>query len=568
MAGARDRTCDVLVVGSGAGGLSAAITARSHGLETLVVEKAALAGGTTARSGGWLWIPCNPHARRAGIADSREAAWTYLRHEAGNHFDPERVDAFLTHGPPMVEFFERETSLRFELGPTFADYHPDAPGGLAGGRSIVAAPIHGRDLGAALATLRPPLAEITLAGLMIGSGKELTHFFNVTRSLRSALFVAGRLAAHGRDLALHRRGMRLTNGNALAGRLLKSAADLGIPVLVSAAATALEREGRAVRGALVETADGTIRVAARHAVVLACGGFPHDLERRAALFPHARDGTGHWSPAPETNTGDGIRLGQSAGARLDASLPHAAAWVPVSRVPRPDGSHGVFPHFVDRAKPGVIAVTAAGRRFVNEANSYHDFVQALLAAIPPGAPIKAFLLADHRTIRKYGLGFVKPFPLPLGPHLRSGYLARGRTLSELAEKAGIDAGALAGTVETYNRDAWEGRDTAFGKGSTAYNRSLGDPEHRPHPCIAPLEQPPFYAVEVVVGDLGTFAGLETDRFARVLDDAGSAIQGLYAVGNDMASIMGGNYPGGGITLGPAMTFGWIAGRHIAGVEGG
>jgi succinate dehydrogenase/fumarate reductase flavoprotein subunit len=565
MAGERSHCCDVLVVGSGAGGMAAAITARRHGLETLVVEKAALAGGTTARSGGWLWIPCNPHARRAGIADSRDAARTYLRHEAANHFDAARVDAFLTHGPRMVEFFERESSLRFELGPSFADYHPDAPGGVAGGRSIVAAPIDGREIGAALATLRPPLAEITLAGLMIGSGKELTHFFNVTRSLRSALYVAARLTAHGRDLLLRGRGMRLTNGNALAGRLLKSAADLGIPLWMSAPARALEREGGAVRGALVETMGGTVRIAARRAVVLACGGFPHDLERRQALFPHAADGTGHWSPAPEGNTGDGIRLGESVGARVDTSLPNAAAWVPVSRVPRPDGSHGVFPHFVDRAKPGVIAVTQAGRRFVNEANSYHDFIQALLAAVPPGAAIKAFLLADHRTIRKYGLGFVKPFPLPLRPHLRSGYLVRGRTLSELAEKAGIDAGALAGTVEAYNRDAWEGRDTAFAKGSTAYNRSLGDPDHRPHPCIAPLEQPPFYAVEVVVGDLGTFAGLETDRFARVLDQAGTPIAGLYAVGNDMASIMGGNYPGGGITLGPAMTFGWIAARHIAGV---
>jgi succinate dehydrogenase/fumarate reductase flavoprotein subunit len=567
MAQATSHSCDVLVAGSGAGGMAAAITARAQGLDVLVVEKAPLAGGTTARSGGWLWIPCSPPAQRAGVADDREAAWAYLRHEAGNHFDPERVDAFLTHGPRMVEFFEAETSVRFELGPAFADYHPDAPGGRPGGRSIVAAPIAGRALGPVLKTLRPPLAEITLAGLMIGSGRELTHFFNVTRSLRSALYVAGRLAAHGRDLALHGRGMRLTNGNALAGRLLKSAADLGIPVWLSAPVRSLEQEAGAVRGAVVERAHGPVRITARRAVVLACGGFPHDGERRAALFPHLANGGTHWSPAPEGNTGDGIRLGEAVGAGIDASLPNAAAWVPVSRVPRRDGAWGIFPHFVDRAKPGVIAVTAAGRRFVNEADSYHDFVQALFRATPPGQEIRAFLLADHRTIRKYGLGFAKPFPLPLRPHLRSGYLKRGRTLSELAAQAGIDAGALAATVEAYNRDAWEGRDTAFAKGSTAYNRSLGDPDHRPHPCIAPLALPPFYAVEVVVGDLGTFAGLRTDRFARVLDGAGTPIPGLYAAGNDMASLMGGNYPGGGITLGPAMTFGWIAGRHIAGVAG-
>jgi succinate dehydrogenase/fumarate reductase flavoprotein subunit len=563
---AEETSVDLVVIGSGAGGMAAAVTARRHGLDVLVVEKEPVYGGTTARSGGWLWIPCNPLAQRERIADSREAARTYLQHEAGNHFDAERVDAFLAAGPRMVEFFERETSVQFVLGPAFSDYHPDAPGGLSGGRSICAAPFDARALGENARALRPPLREITFVGMMIGSGKELLHFFNVTRSLVSAAYVARLLLRFGRDRLVHGRAMRLANGNALAGRLAKSAFDLGVTLWRSAPATALVTDASgAVHGVVVEREGRAIQVTARRGVVLACGGFPHDIARRKALFPHAPTGAEHWSPAPPGNTGDGLRLGAAAGAALDETLPNAAAWVPVSRVKWRDGSDGVFPHFVDRAKPGVIAVTRRGKRFVNEADSYHDFVQAMVRACQGAPEVAAFLICDHPTIRRYGLGFVKPFPLPLAAHLRSGYLRRGRTLEELAAQAGIDGAALAATVAAYNAPARDGHDPEFGRGSTAYNRYLGDPTCRPNPCVAPIERAPFYAVEVVPGDLGTFAGLKTDFHARVLGRDGRPIPGLYAAGNDMASIMGGNYPGGGITLGPAMTFGYIAGRHAAGV---
>lgn len=561
----QSHSVDLVVIGSGAGGMAAAVTARKHGLEVLVVEKEPYYGGTTARSGGWLWIPGNPLAPRQGVADSRAAALAYLQHEAGNHFDKERVEAFLDQGPRMVEFFERETAVRFVLGPGFSDYHPDAPGGLPGGRSICAAPFDARALGEKVASLRPPLREITFIGMMIGSGGELQHFFNVTRSLRSAAYVARLLARYGRDRLFHGRGMRLTNGNALAARLAKSAFDLDIPLWLAAPARELVTDATGAVGGVVVEKDGKrLPIAARRGVVLACGGFPQDLARRQALFPHAPTGAEHWSPAPPGNTGDGLRLGEAVGARVEESLPNAAAWVPVSRVPWPDGSVGVFPHFVDRAKPGVIAVTRAGRRFVNEGNSYHDFVQAMIRACQ-GGEVTAYLICDHPTIRRYGLGFAKPFPLPLGPYRRTGYLLRGATLAELAAEAGIDAAALERTVDAYNRPAREGRDPDFGKGSTAYNRYLGDPRHQPNPCLAPVEHGPFYAVKLVPGDLGTFAGLRTDRFARVLGANDTPIPGLYAAGNDNASIMGGNYPGGGITLGPAMTFGYIAARHAAGV---
>ena len=551
--------CDVLVAGSGAGGLAAAVTARRHGLEVIVAEKEPLYGGTTARSGGWLWIPNHPMQAAIGIKDSLEEASTYLLHETGEKYDPERVNAFLTSGPRMVDWFQRETALRFDPSATFSDYHPDAPGGKPGGRSIVASAFDGRELGAMLARLRPPLPELTVFGIMIGSGVELVHFMRWAKSFASAVFVARRLLGHGCARLVHGRGVRLTNGNALAGRLLKSAMDSGIVLWNSSSLVEVVRTNSGVEGAVVEREGKSMHVKTRKGVVLACGGFPLDAARRQRLFSHAD----HYSPAPPGNTGDGLRIAESAGARIDESLPNAAAWVPVSQVPRGNGSFGLFPHFIDRAKPGVIAVTPKGKRFVNEGNSYHDFIQALFAQ----KETSAWLVTDHRAIRAYGLGFVKPWPLPLGPHLKSGYLISGSSFRDLAAKIKINEIEFEKTLIRFNEHAESGSDPDFGKGSTAYNRFYGDTEIKPNPCVAPIVAAPFYAVKVLVGDLGTYAGIATNGNAQVLDENKRPIPGLYAAGNDALSIMGGNYPGPGITLGPAMTFGWIAGRHLAGIAG-
>ena len=556
--------CDALVVGSGCAGMSAAVTAGHHGLNVLIVEKEPRFGGTTARSGGWLWIPGTSLARDWGIAESPDQARTYLRHEAGNSFDAARVDAFLTKGPEAVDFFTAKTALRFDMPLTFPDYHAEAPGGAQGGRSMVTRPFDGHELGPKIKDIGSPLPELTVFGMMLGSGKEIIHFMRATKSLVSAYYVARRLSRHALDVMRYGRGMTLTNGNALAGRLAKSAFDLNIPLWLSSPVRELIVEDGAVRGAIVERDGKRVRVTARRGVVLACGGFPHDVERRRAMFPHAPTGAEHFSPGPTGNTGDGLRLAEAAGGRVDDSLPNAAAWVPVSVTTRKDGSKGVMPHFIDRAKPGVIAVTRNGARFANEGNSYHDFVQEMMKAAKPGEEIAAFLLCDHRALRKYGLGCVPPFPMPLGHHLSTGYLKRGETLPELATNAGIDAKGLEATVAAFNETAANGQDPAFGKGSRAYNRYQGDALHGPNPCIAPIKDGPFYAIKMVIGDLGTYAGIKTDENARALDGAGQPIAGLYAAGNDMASIMGGNYPGAGITLGPALTFGYIAGRHIAG----
>jgi FAD binding domain-containing protein len=544
--------------------MATALTARHLGLDVLIVEKDAYFGGTTARSGGWSWIPNNPHAKRAGIADSVEAARAYLQHEAGNFLDTDKVDAFLDQGPKMVDFLENHTAVRFELGPTFSDYHPDAPGGLSAGRSIVAIPFNGRELGDKLKLLQPPLKGLTLFGMMIGTGKELWHFYNATRSVTSALSVLRLLTRFTSDKIRFGRATRLANGNALAARLVKSAFDMDIPIWLSSPATALLRDEERVIGATVQTKDGLVKVIASRGVVLASGGYSHDIKRRKDLFSHAPTGKEHWSPVLECNTGDGARLGASVGAKFDTYLSNPAAWVPVSLIPWRDGTTSVFPHFMDRAKPGFIAIAPSGKRFVNEANSYHDFCQALqTTCAETGDEVFAYLLCDHKTIRRFGMGFAKPFPFPLTSLIKSNYLIRSNTISALAREIGVDPDILAQTISRFSKFAIEGKDPDYSRGANAYNLSLGDPDHAPNPCVAPIDRGPFYAVKLVIGDLGTFAGLRTNANAQVQNEAGVAIDGLFTVGNDMMSIMGGNYPGGGITIGPALTFGYIAGQTLA-----
>ena len=557
--------CDVLVVGSGCGGLAAAVTARKHNLDVLVVEKAPVFGGTTAFSGGVLWIPGNPHCP-AAKNDTRDAAREYLRNETGAHFDAEGVEAFLEFGPKAVAWFERETALKF-VPTLYPDYHPTVGGGVDIGRSILAAPFDIRGLGADMARLRPPLATITFIGMMFNSSNaDLKHFFRASKSLASAWYVAKRLATHVVELLRHGRGVQVTSGNALAARLAKSALDAGVPIWTGSPARRLITEGGAVRGAVVVRDGQELEVRARRGVVLACGGFPHDARRIAQAFPHVKAGGTHLSPVPVDNAGDGITLAEGAGAKMQLRFPSAAAWMPVSKVPMPDGSHGVFPHLLDRYKPGIIAVTARGRRFCNESESYHDVGAAMIEACRGERDTAAWLVCDQATLARYGLGYVKPAPMPVGRFLRNGYLMKGATLAELAQRCGIDAAALERTVAEYNVHAPTGEDPQFRRGSTAFNRYLADPEQKPNPCVAPIGQGPYYAVKLLMGDLGTFDGLDTDVLGRVRDASGNTIEGLYAVGNDRASVMGGNYPGAGITLGPNLAFGHVTGLHLAGSD--
>ena len=554
---------DVLVVGTGASGMSAAVTAAYQGLKVLVVDKAPVYGGTTARSGGWLWIPGTKLATEQGIHEPAGAARTYLQHEATTHFDAARVDAFLENGPKAIDFFTSKTCVQFDMPPVFPDYHAEVAGGQPGGRSMVTRPFDARELGPRVAQLAPPVPELTVFGMMLGSGKELWHFLRAFKSVESFLYVARRFGGHLLDVLRHGRGMTLTNGNALAGRLAKAGMDLDIPVWLDSPVRKLIVEGDAVVGATVVHEGTPTEIRVRRGVVLACGGFPYDVERRKQLFPHAPTGLEHFTPSPALNTGDGLRLGESVGGWVDPTIPNAAAWCPTSVVRRKDGSEGVMPHFIDRAKPGVIAVTQGGRRFTNEAMSYHDFIQDLVKACEGSGEVACWLVCDHKHLREYGLGAAAPFPLPIGKYLRSGYLKRGGTLQDLARAIGVPYPALQEEVQTFNRDAATGTDTQFAKGSTAYNRYQGDSMVKPNPCMAPIVQGPFYAIRIVVGEIGTFAGLSTNASCQVLTQDRQPIKGLYAVGNDAASVMGGNYPGAGITLGPALTFGYVVGNVLA-----
>jgi succinate dehydrogenase/fumarate reductase flavoprotein subunit len=557
-------TCDLLVLGSGAGGLSAAVTAAHLGLRVIVAEKEPWVGGTTAWSGGWMWVPRNPLARAAGIDEPLDEPLNYLRHELGSRFDENRAKAYLTHAPQMVGFFDRHTHLKFIDGNLIPDFHGHSPHAATGGRSVCAAAFDAKALGADAAMLKPPLWENTLYGLGIAAGAEMRHFINATRSFKSMRHVLGLLANYVWDLLRHGRSQRLVNGHALAGALLASARQKGVQIRVDSTAIELLSEAGRVSGAVLQEGQQRVHVQARCGVVLATGGFPHDTQRKQQLLSHVQSGDEHRSAASWGNTGDGLRLGESVGGRVRTDLLQAAALAPVSVLTRANGQRVHFPHLIDRAKPGLIAVTGPGRRFVNEADSYHDFMQALLKVTAPDQLARAWLIADHDFVRRFGLGAVKPAPLPMGVHLRSGYLKRGQTISELATICGLDPQVLTQTVERHNRMALQGVDEEFGKGQTPYNRIQGDSTGQPNPCMAQIRRGPFYAVEVVQGSLGTFAGLHVNALGQVLDADDQPLPGLYASGNDMSSMMAGHYPSGGITLGPAMTFGFVLAHHAAG----
>lgn len=556
---------DLLVVGGGAAGLAGAVTAAYHGLDVIVAEKAPVLGGATAWSGGWMWAPLNPLSQADGIVEEVESPRTYLEHALGEHYDEPRVAALLENSRHMVAFFENHTALQFASGTWIADILGDLPGAGTGGRSVGPKPINARRLRPELrALLRPQLYETSFLGMGIMAGPDLQAFLHATTSVRSFLHAAWRVAVHAVDLVTARRGMQLVNGTALVARLVKSADDRGVRLWVDSPVVRLERDGR-VTGAVVATREGEVMVRARRGVLLAAGGFPHDVARRRALFPRTPTGREHWTLAPDTATGDGLRLGESVGGQFDTELAAPAAWCPVSLVPYRNGRIGTYPHIVDRGKPGLIGVLSTGRRFVNEADGYHQYTAAMIDAAPAGEEVASWLVCDHAFQRRYPFGMSKPFPVPVWPYVWSGYLTRAASLAELARRCGIDQDGLERTVTEFNRHARVGEDPEFGRGRTAFNRGSGDPEHGPDPSLAPIEKAPFYAIKVLPGSFGTFAGLRTDPRSRVLDAAGDPVRGLYAAGSDQANVMGGHYPSGGINIGPAMTFGYVAGRDAAGV---
>lgn len=556
---------DVIVVGSGAGGLTAATVAALRGARVLLLEKAATFGGTTARSGARLWIPCSPQAAAAGVADSLDAARAYIRHEAGEDFDPALVDAFLRNGPEMVAFLEAKTRVRFLLDTEHSpDYSLEAPGAAPGGRTIGPAEFDPAELGAAWTSIAPFRRWGTFLGIQIGAGDEAAHFMKAARSLRSFLFVAREIVRHFFSVTFTGRPAVLRDGNALIGRLLASAMDAGVEMVAEAAVIDILKDGARVCGVLVDHGGRLRRIDATRGVVLATGGVGHNCLLRGRLFDHVGQGAAHRSAAAPDTSGDGLAMAERAGASLRSFGGwRNGAWAPMLRDPRVAGTDSHIPSFT-RAVPGTVVVSRAGRRIGNEAEYYPDFTQHMFRLFrdDPESGGACFIVGDRTAMRRYGFGtgVIRPFPFPLGPHLRSGLLARADTLDELAARVGIDAAGLGLTVRANNAYADSGRDAEFGRGERATTPG------RRNPFLGRIETPPYYALRLVAGDIGSFAGIRTDRNANALGADGQPVRGLYAVGNDMASAFGGDYPGKGGTIGPAMTFAYIAACDLAATD--
>lgn len=554
---------DVVVIGSGAGGLSAAVSAALLGLRVLVVEKAPVLGGCTAFSGGMPWIPANHHMAAARIEDSAAMAIEYLRHTVGDTLRADLVASYLDAAPRMLRFLEERTTVRFQLRPEMPDYE-DVPG-TTFGRCLDVTPYDGRHLGRWFKMLRRPRPEMTLFGGMMVNASDIRNLLSAWRSLPAAVASLRLILRYGVDRVLHGRGARLVAGNALAARLLKSAVDAGVEFWARTPAVDLIRSEGRVTGVTVLREGVSTQVRARFGTIVATGGFPQG-EMRHRFIPFSGQ---HRSMAPAENSGDGISLALRVGATMDAATAANAFFVPVSVMRCADERELVFPHLIsDRAKPGVISVDAQGRRFTNEADNYHQFVLAMQGTNPGridakrSAAIPAFLVCDAAFLHRYGLGLVRPSPFPRRRFIQAGYLVEGATIEALAHKLGVDAGNLRATIESYNQTAKVGSDPLFGKGSTRYNRYMGDATHPISTNNAPITKAPFYAVRLQTGDIGTSLGIRTDSHARALDASGQPIEGLYVCGNDMTSMMVGTYATGGITIGPALTFGYLAAHHI------
>jgi succinate dehydrogenase/fumarate reductase flavoprotein subunit len=552
--------CDVLVIGSGAGGLSTAVTAAQLGLKVIIVEKEQQFGGTAAWSEGLMWVPRNFLAIAAGIDEPSNEARKYLQSELGDYFNAELIDKYLEQAPKMMQFFAEKTEVQFVESNSIPDLHGYSVGASAGGRIIGIEAFDGAQLGEHLQLLKPPLRETTLIGMGVAKGSDAKHFYNSTKSWTSFKYVAARLARHCASRLQHGRGTHLVGGNALVARLAASALKLGVDIRVSHPVKALTSEHGRVTGASVISGGGNFQIEARKAVVLATGGFAYDNNRKRELLPHTHTGEAHWSAASRGNTGDGLTMAEELGAEVIAER-SAAALAPISLVPRGDGTFTHFAHLHERGKPGLIAVNRAGKRFTNEAGSCFDFMNDLLNS----GLTESWLICDHRFMRKWGLGAVKPSPMPfqIGPSIRNGYLLRAKSIRALAQSAVIDPKGLEEAIERYNQQAITGKDNDFNKGQTPHDKMQGDLGHQPNPCMAPIQTAPFYALKLLPGSLGTFAGLHTNKYSQVLDQNDKAIASLYATGNDMASVMAGHYPSEGCELGSAMTFGYIAAMHIA-----
>jgi 3-oxosteroid 1-dehydrogenase len=550
-----DSTVDLVIVGSGGGGMVAALAAADAGASALVLEKLERVGGSTAMSGGIAWVPNNPVMRADGVPDSYEDAMAHFEAvvgDVGPASSLERRHAFLTAGPEMVSFLQ-ERGVRFVHCPGYSDYYSSMKGGHENGRGIEPVPFDGRALGEWLEKLQPGLAKSLGLAVMTNEARFLSHY---NRSIK-AFAVAARVVLRTYAARLRRQAL-LTNGASLIGQMLLIAVDRGIPVWTEAPLEDLIVEDGRVVGVRTLRGGSSVIIRARRGVLLAAGGFAHNREMREE-YGGDQPNRARWSIANPGDTGEAIRAAMRLGAQT--YFMDEAWWLPSPRT----GRFGQSTLDQARQRPRTIYVDAAGQRFVNESNSYMEVGKAMYARDKSSRAVPCWLIFDDRYRKRYAHQRSSPgrFPRKL---LESGMLKQAWTLDDLARLCGIDLAGLADTVERFNRNAERGVDPDYGRGESAYNRALGDPNHKVHPCLGPIDEPPYYAVQVVPGDIGTCGGLLTDEHAQVVDQNGRPIQGLYATGNGTATVMGRHYLGPGASIANTMVFGYVAARHATGAD--
>lgn len=558
-----EKEYDVVVVGSGAAGMVAALTAAHQGLSTIVVEKAPHYGGSTARSGGGVWIPNNEILERDGVSDTREAARTYLHSIIGDVVPPEKIDTYLDRGPEMLSFVLKHSPLKLCWVPNYSDYYPESPGGKSTGRSVEPKPFDAKKLGPDMKGLEPPYGKVPLNVVVMQQDYvRLNQLKRHPRGVLRSLKVGARTMwaqATGKNLV----GM----GRALIAPLRIGLQQAGVPVQLNTAMTDLHVEDGVVRGIYVrntaepESAEPTL-IRARRGVILGSGGFEHNEQMRVKY--QRAPITTEWTVGAVANTGDGILAAEKLGAALDVM--EDAWWGPT--VPLKGA-----PWFAlsERNSPGSIIVNMNGKRFMNESMPYVEACHHMYGGQyghgqGPGENIPAWLVFDQQYRDRYIFAGLQPGQRIPNKWMESGVIVKADTLEELAAKTGLPVDALTATVARFNGFARSGVDEDFNRGESAYDRYYGDPTNKPNPNLGEINHAPFYAAKMVPGDLGTKGGIVTDVHGRALRDDGSVIDGLYAAGNVSAPVMGHTYPGPGGTIGPAMTFGYLAARHLAGKE--
>jgi 3-oxosteroid 1-dehydrogenase len=562
-----DHLVDVLIVGSGGGGMAAALTAHASGLDALVVEKSSYFGGSTALSGGGIWVPGAPAQRREGYTPSPEGVVEYLQKITDGLVSEARIRQYVESAPQMLGFLENLSRwFEFVWKPGYADYYPELPGGSELGSTINVPPIDLRKLGADEQRLLKPLA-LAPRGIWLGP-KELRTFYRIRQSWAGKGVLLKLISRMVRARVFGERMAAI--GQSLAARLMLAMRERGIPLwLDSPMAELLTDADGSVTGALVERDGRKQRIGARLGVILASGGFDHDLAWRKEQLPVLESaGSQDWSFGNPAAMGDGIRAGQKVGAATD--LLDEAWWFPA--IQWPDGRMQFMLN--ERMMPAQFIVNGDGKRFINEAAPYMDFGHAMIDGQKSGVThIPCWLITDHRSWNRYVVAGHLPIskipgaPVPTGRKvpvawLESGVVKAAMSWDEMAAKIGVPARQLSETASRFNELAHMGHDDDFNRGDSVYDNYYGDPT-LPNPNLYPLGAPPYYAFRIVLGDLGTSGGLRTDEYARVLRPDDTVVEGLYAVGNTAAPVMGRSYAGAGATIGPAMTFGFVAAKHVA-----